>query len=56
MVICMVSILYHQTIKKSKWRVPAICLDENGVERKPSQDIEEIKLLKETKALKFWKD
>lgn len=38
--------------KKSKWRVPTICLDDNGVERKPSQDIEEINLLKETKALK----
>lgn len=39
--------------KKSKWRVPAICLDEDDNERKPSQDLEEIKLLKETKAFKL---
>lgn len=39
--------------KKSKWRVPAICLDENDAERKPDKDTEEIKLLKETKAFKL---
>ena len=39
--------------KKSKWRVPAICLDENDNERKPSQELEEIKLLKETNAFKL---
>ena len=39
--------------KKSKWRVPAICLDEEGNERKPNQDLEEIKLLKETKVFKL---
>ena len=41
--------------KKSKWRVPAICLDENDKERKPSADLEEIKLLKETKKFKLGK-
>ena len=35
------------------WRVPAICLDDHGEERKSSQDTEEIKLLKETNALKL---
>ena len=39
--------------KKSKWRVPATCLDENDNERKPSKELEEIKLLKETKAFKL---
>lgn len=39
--------------KKSKWRVPAICLDEEDNERKPNKDLEEIKLLKETKAFKL---
>ena len=39
--------------KKSKWRVPAKCLDENDNERKPSEDLEEIKLLKETKKFKL---
>ena len=39
--------------KKSKWRVPAICLDKDDNERKPSKDLEEIKLLKETKAFKL---
>ena len=41
--------------KKSKWRVPAICLDENDIERKPSKDLEEIKLLKDTKKIKIRK-
>ena len=41
--------------KKSKWRVPAICLDENDKERVPSKDLEEIKLLKETKRFKLGK-
>lgn len=41
--------------KKSKWRVPAICLDENDKERKPSKELEEIRLLKETKKFKIWK-
>lgn len=41
--------------KKSKWRVPAICLDENDIERKPSKDLEEIKLLKDTKKFKIRK-
>ena len=39
--------------KKSKWRVPATCLDENDNERKPGRELEEIKLLKETKAFKL---
>ena len=41
--------------KKSKWRVPATCLDENDVERKPSENLEEIILLKETKKFKLGK-
>ena len=41
--------------KKSKWRVPAIFLDENDNERKPNKDLEEIKLLKETKKIKIRK-
>ena len=39
--------------KKLKWRVPATCLDENDNERKLSKELEEIKLLKETKAFKL---
>lgn len=41
--------------KKSKWRVPAICLDDEDNEKRPNQELEEIKLLKETKAFKVGK-
>ena len=39
--------------KKTKWRVPAKCLDESNKERVP--DNNEAKLLKETKKLRLYK-
>ena len=41
--------------KKSKWRVTAICLDKEGNEKKPKQELEEIELLKETKTFRLGK-
>lgn len=41
--------------KKSRWRVPAKCLDENDNARKPNKDLKEIDLLKGTKKFRLGK-
>ncbi len=41
--------------KKSKWRVPALCLDENDKVRIPDVNNQEIDVLKETKKFRIGK-